>query len=432
MRVLPFRSRCGGPGAALVAAAILLALGCPSPAHALTVGFLDPTLQTQDNARFWSDMTTLRAGVVRYDVYWNEIAPARPARPRDPASAEYRWEVLDRLVVDAAAHSTEIVLTLWRTPRWARADGGRGGKPNLYSWAPRISDWRAFVYAAAVRYSGSFDADGLGYGGPLPRVRFWEVWNEPNYIGALRPQRKAGRPVSPTTYTALLNAAYAELGRVERERRVNLDVLGGSMNRGFAGPGSVAPLVFLRGLKKAGARFDIASLHPYPLTGRVGFADGTRAPNVTLANIGDYLRELDRLWPTKRYRVWLTEYGIQSKPDRYGATLAGQAAFVRAALGKVKRTPRISTLIWFLIRDEPVEPRGQSDRWQSGLRLLAGGAKPAYGAWLANAPRRATLGAPLKASVPIAADRMDRAPTPPPAPPPVIQPAGDLAGYVSG
>ena len=156
MRALPSRSDRGGSSAALVAATILVALCCASPAHALTVGFLDPTLQTQDNARFWSDMTTLRASVVRYDAYWNEIAPVRPARPRDPASPEYRWEVLDRLVVDAAAHRAEIVLTLWRTPRWARADGGRGGKPNLYSWAPRISDWRAFAYAAAVRYSGSF------------------------------------------------------------------------------------------------------------------------------------------------------------------------------------------------------------------------------------------------------------------------------------
>ena len=279
MRALPSRFGRGASGAALVAATMLATLCCASPARALTVGFLDPTLQTQDNARFWSDMTALRAGVVRYDVYWNEIAPTRPARPRDPAAAEYRWEVLDRLVVDAAAHGAEIVLTLWRTPRWARADSGRGGKPNLYSWAPRISDWRAFVYASAVRYSGSFDADGLGYGGALPRVRFWEVWNEPNYIGALRPQRPARAasrgPVSPTTYTALLNGAYAELGRVERERRVQLDVLGGSMNRGFAGPGSVAPLVFLRGMRKAGARFDIASLHPYPLTGRVGFTDGT-------------------------------------------------------------------------------------------------------------------------------------------------------------
>ena len=270
MRALLSRFDRGGSSAALVAATILIALCGASPAHALTVGFLDPTLQTQDNARFWSDMTTLRASVVRYDAYWNEIAPVRPARPRDPAPPEYRWEVLDRLVVDAAAHRAEIVLTLWRTPRWARADGGRGGKPNLYSWAPRSSDWRAFVYAAAVRYSGSFDPDGLGYGGPLPRVRFWEVWNEPNYIGALRPQRapgkggKPGTPVSPTTYTALLNAAYAELGRVERERRIALDVLGGSMNRGFAGPGSVAPLIFLRGMRKAGARFDIASPAPLP------------------------------------------------------------------------------------------------------------------------------------------------------------------------
>ena len=80
----PLPLRCGGSSAALVAATILVALCCASPAHALTVGFLDPTLQTQDNARFWSDMTTLRASVVRYDVYWNEIAPIRPARPAIP------------------------------------------------------------------------------------------------------------------------------------------------------------------------------------------------------------------------------------------------------------------------------------------------------------------------------------------------------------
>ena len=106
------------------------------------------------------------------------------------------------------------------------------------------------------------------------------------------------------------------------------------MNRGFAGPGSVAPLVFLRGMRKAGARFDIASPAPLPADRPRRLHGRHAGANVTLANIGDYLAELDRLWPTKRYRVWLTEYGIQSKPDRYGATLAGQAAFVRAALGK--------------------------------------------------------------------------------------------------
>jgi hypothetical protein len=376
--------------AALIALAALAAtLARPGSADALVVGFLDPSYQSQDNTGFWNDMTALRGKVVRYDVYWNEIAPTRPSKPRDPASPEYKWENLDRLVTDSAAHGADIVLTLWRTPRWARADNGRGGKPNLYSWAPRIADWRAFVYAAAVRYSGSFDPDGPeGYGTALPLVRHWEMWNEPNYIGALRPQRKAGVPISPTTYTGILNTGYAEIARVERERKIKLDVLGGAMNRGFGGEGSISPLIFLRGMKKAKATFDIASLHPYPTTGRVGFNDGTLAPNITLFNIGDYLKELDRLWPSKRYRVWLTEYGQQSKPDRYGSTLTGQANFVRTAMAKLKKTPRISVLIWFLIRDEPVEARGRSDQWQSGLRTVKGAKKPSYGAWQATAPRR--------------------------------------------
>ena len=54
------------------------------------------------------------------------------------------------------------------------------------------------------------------------------------------------------------------------------------------------------------------------------------------------MKELDRLWPTKRYQVWLTEYGAQSKPDRYGATLTGQANFVHAGLAKRQEARRAS------------------------------------------------------------------------------------------
>jgi hypothetical protein len=38
--------------------------------------------------------------------------------------------------------------------------------------------------------------------------------------------------------------------------------------------------------------------------------------------------------------------------------------------------------VWFLVRDEPLEEPGQSDRWQSGLRDVNGAKKPAYNAWL--------------------------------------------------
>ena len=153
--------------AGLIALAALAAtLARPGSADALVVGFLDPSYQSQDGTEVlgrhdapcgprWSATTSTGTRSRRR----GRASPA--IRPRRSTTGPN----LDRLVTDSAAHGADIVLTLWRTPRWARADNGRGGKPNLYSWAPRIADWRAFVYAAAVRYSGTFDPDGPdGYG----------------------------------------------------------------------------------------------------------------------------------------------------------------------------------------------------------------------------------------------------------------------------
>ena len=167
-------------------------------------------------------MRPLRAKVLRYDVYWNEIAPKRPAKPRDPASPEYDWENLDRLWrtrPPTGGHRADVVADAALGA--GRQRPGRQAQPLLLGPAA-VADWRNFVYAAATRYSGTFDPDGEGYGGPLPLVRFWEMWNEPNYIGALRPQRKAGKPTSPALYSGILNAGYAEISRVERERKLKL------------------------------------------------------------------------------------------------------------------------------------------------------------------------------------------------------------------
>ncbi len=364
-----------------ILAACLAALALrPAPASALEVGFMDPSFQSDQPDVFWEDMANLAATIVRYDVYWNEIAPTRPAAPRDPASPGYDWTVMDRLVRDAAAHDMQIVLTLWRTPVWARAARGAG---KSYAFAPNLNHWGAFVYAAATRYSGKFDPDGAGPEPRLPLVRNWEMWNEPNYIGALRPQRQGRKVVSPRIYSGILNRGYKEIAAVERKQRVKMQVLGGAMNRGFGGKGSVAALVFLRGMKAAKAKFDTASVHPYPPTGVEGFDDGTTAPNITLANFRVYEQELDRLFKPKKYPIWITEFGAQSIPDRNGASLPDQAAFVRQSLRRVaNRHPRVKQLIWFMLRDEPLEQRGQSDKWQSGLRDATGKAKPAYNAWI--------------------------------------------------
>ena len=366
--------------AVLALAALLACLALalrPAPASALQAGFLDPSFQVAQPDVFWGDMAALKGKVVRYDVYWRDIAPQRPAAPRDPASPVYSFAVLDGLVSDAAAHKADVILTIWRTPNWARANKSAGG--NSYAFAPNLRDFGDFVHAIATRYSGKFDPDGAGPLGVLPKVKNWEMWNEPNYIGALRPQKSGNRAVSPSIYAGILNKGYGEIKKVDK----TMKVLGGAMNRGFGGKGSVAALVFLRGMKKANAKFDIATVHPYPPTGVEGLDDGTTAPNITLINFKEYEKELDKLYKPKKYDIWFTEYGAQSEPDSNGASLADQALFVKQAFKKIKtKHPRVKRVLWFMLRDEPLEQPGQSDKWQSGLRDENGNKKPAYTAWV--------------------------------------------------
>jgi hypothetical protein len=70
---------------------------------------------------------------------------------------------------------------------------------------------------AAVRYDGRFP-DPLKPGAFLPRVRYWQPWNEPNLSYYLSPQwtRTGGRwaPASAGIYRGLLNAFYAAVKRV--------------------------------------------------------------------------------------------------------------------------------------------------------------------------------------------------------------------------
>ena len=53
-------------------------------------------------------------------------------------------------------------------------------------WKPSPSAYGQFVQAVATRYTGHFIP--TGNSPPLPRVQFWEVWNEPNWGSSLAPQ----------------------------------------------------------------------------------------------------------------------------------------------------------------------------------------------------------------------------------------------------
>ena len=138
---------------------------------------------------------------------------------------------------------------------------------------------------------------------------------------------------------------------------------------------SISPIAFLRSMKAYGARgFDAYAHHPYHANPSESPSTLPRGENtITLANINVLIKELTRLYGRKR--VWITEYGYQTKPpDRiFGVSWAKQAAYLKQAFAIARANPRIDMMLWFLLRDDS-STRG----WQSGLITAAGRKKPAF------------------------------------------------------
>jgi hypothetical protein len=233
------------------------------------------------------------------------------------------------------------------TPAWA--NGGRGP-----AWTPTsAAAFASFARAAAARY---------------PWVERWLVWNEPN-------QRRWLRPTSPKVYvTRLLNP-----GRDAIRAVIPGALVAGGATAPRGGAGGVSPVAWIRGMAAAGARLDAYAHHPYPLTpGESPVSGGCRrCSTITMATLDRLLQNVRRSFGA--VRIWLTEYGYQTTPpDRFGVSYTRQAAYLRQAVGRAERAPRVDVLIQFLYRDEPAV-----GGWQSGLERADGTPKPALDAFRA-------------------------------------------------
>ena len=269
------------------------------------------------------------------------------------------------------------MFTIFGTPSWANGGLAPTRAPT------RASDLEAFAFAAAKRYSGTFTrSDGT----VLPRVKYWTAWNEPNLPLGLVPQwRRVGNRwviQSARDYARICNAVVTGVHGTLLPGE--LVACGDTAPRGNNSPKSsrptTSPLAFLRAMKQAGARgFDAYAHHPYPSGPSESPATRPKKGStaVTFGNLGDLTAQVTKLYGRKP--IWLDEYGYQTDPpDKgLGVSPAKQASYLTQAVGLARANPRVTMLLWFLIRDEP-----SLSGWQSGLETRGGTHKPAFAAFV--------------------------------------------------
>jgi len=328
---------------------------------------LDPALRTT-----WLDRARgVSSSWVRLAVPWFAVAPPQLPPGFNAASASdphYYWAGLDAAVRDATAHRQNILMMIMQAPTWAY--GPNPPSPDLApAWRPDVGAFGAFSHAVAQRYSGRFP-DPLQPGRKLPRVSYFQAWNEPNLRTSLMPQWVLSRghwvPASPGYYRRMLNAVYANVKAVQPHAYV---LAAGLAPYGDPpGVDRMAPVTFLREMLCLSgnrlrrercpnpAHFDATDMHPY------GFSPtlhARRAADVAVPDIGKLKPVLraavrsGRALPRRSKPIWMTELDWTSNPpDPAGISMPLQARYLALAFYELWRQG-VSHVFWFLIRDLP-------------------------------------------------------------------------------
>jgi hypothetical protein len=333
---------------------------------------------------------------LRVELYWSHVAPgaASKKRPKFEATnpAAYNWGPYDWLLAKAKQLKWPVLLTVTSpVPRWASANGTNFTSPNA-------KDFGEFMTAVGRHYGSE--------------VSLFAIWNEPNDAAFLLPQFNAnGSPASPRIYRSLFQEGYAGLqaaGLVHPKvlmgetAPVGEDSLSRSYIRSYGLLHDVAPLAFLRGALCLSSHYQKAgSCESLPAYGYSDHAYTQKQgplwvppeyDDVTIGVLSRLERALDLAARAGAIRpgmpIYLTEFGVQSKPNRYeGVSPAKQAEYDALAEYIAWRDPRVAAFSQYLLRDDPVGGapgagvHGGRVGFQTGLEYLNGSPKPLYSAW---------------------------------------------------
>ncbi len=256
------------------------------------------------------------AGIVRMDFLWQDIEPSR---------GKIDFSKYDRIVDGLTSRGIKILGVLSYNTDWA-SPCGKWNVPNS-----DFKDFLRYCEIVAARYKD--------------RVKYWEIWNEPDSRIYWEPQD------GMQEYVRLLRNAYHTLKKTDPDCFV--------LNGGLA-----SGLVSVNKLYDNGAKdyFDIMNIHAFesPL-------EKNAIKRIT-AYVNATAKVMDRNGDSAK-KIWITEIGcpgvgkgvkvddswMGTNPDE-----AKQAEWVEEVFTKVLKIGRVEKVFWAFFRD--------TDRhWNNGV-----------------------------------------------------------------
>jgi hypothetical protein len=390
---------------ALLCSVALGALAGASPAlasHGQTVYFEASTdlLNPVTRPHTIAQMQALGVKALRIELSWYEVAPSPESatRPSFEATnpAAYDWGQYDAVIAEAQRLKWPVLLTVTSpVPRWATSN-----KQAPYVTRPDNLDFQQFMTAVGKHYGSE--------------VSLFSIWNEPNHPAFLLPQWNSnGTPASPRIYRGLYQAGYEGLKAAGIARPKVL--FGETAPTGYDSVKSllrsekskallhdVAPLAFLREALCLNAKYrKSGSCGELQMTGYADHAYTTPAgpsyktpgaDNVTIGVLSRLSTALNRAAAAHAIPgglpIYLTEFGVQSLPNKFlGVSVAQQAEFDAISEHIAYSNPRVAAFSQYLLKDDPLggapgsSARGGYVGFQTGLEYVNGSPKPLYYGW---------------------------------------------------
>ncbi len=273
------------------------------PPYAVNV-FLDQEVQTANVEKTLDLVRAAGFHFIKQELLWSDVErPAKGQYEDKQVPGKSSWANYDRIVDLARQRGLEVIFRIDTSPAWARPPEASTLASPEKTPPVNDADFGDFVAAVVKRYKG--------------RVRYYQIWNEPNLADEWGGQRP-----DPAAYTRLLQVAATRA----REVDPNVVIISAALAPTIQNDARAMPdTLFLQRMYDLGARpyFDVLSANAY------GLRDGPDDWRFSQPNDVNFarpvlLRQIMVRNGDAGKPIWASEIGWNSLPPDWMQTHPGQ------------------------------------------------------------------------------------------------------------